>query len=257
VVFLVLETIAIVLLSNNSYYQHSRLINASREVTGWINERFEGLDEYLTLRKTNQLLVQENTRLRNRIEQLQYNAPADTVRYTADSSYSYQLARVVQRSVFKQHNYITLNKGRKQGIHRDMAVIGDGGIVGIVLESSKNFSTVIPIINRDFRLSAKIKKNNYSGVIEWSGDAPESALLNEIPYHVEVETGDSIVTSGYSSIFPEGLFVGTIQEIAPRKGNFLKLKVALGTNFFNLHTVNVITYYHQEEQRTLENSAER
>lgn len=256
-VFLLLESLAVILLSNNNQYQRSVLVNASREVTGWINAQFEGLDEYLTLRKTNQLLVQENTQLRNQLQQFRDQPLGDSLSFRTSPSYHYCHATVVQRSVYKQYNYITLDKGKKQGVARDMAVIGDGGIVGIILESSANFSTVIPLINRDFRLSAKIRKNNYSGVIEWQGDSPVEAILNEIPYHVEVDIGDSIVTSGYSSIFPEGLFIGTISEVGTESGNFLKLKVKLGTNFLNLHHVNVITFFHRDEQKTIENAASR
>jgi rod shape-determining protein MreC len=133
-----------------------------------------------------------------------------------------------------------------------MAVISEEGVVGIVLESSSNFASIIPIINRDFRLSAKIKKNNFVGIIQWDGHDHRIASLNEIPYHAEVSEGDSIVTSGFSSIFPEGLYVGKVHRASMEEGNFYEIDVRLGTDFQRLFHVNIIENYKQKEQRELE-----
>ena len=135
---------------------------------------------------------------------------------------------------------------------KDMAVIGEEGIVGIVLESSPNFATVLPIINPDFRLSAKIRKNNFSGILLWDGSSSRQAVLNEIPYHVDVQVGDTIITSGFSAIFPEGLHVGTVSEFTLQEGNFYNIRIDLGTDFSTLFHVNVINNFLQEEQLKLE-----
>ncbi len=134
-----------------------------------------------------------------------------------------------------------------------MGVISDQGLVGIVLESSANFATVIPIINRNFRLSAKIKSNNYSGILQWDGVSPRYAVLTEIPFHVILTEGDTILTSGFSSIFPEGIEVGRIESFSLEKGNFYDIRVELFTDFQRLFHVNVIRNYRQEEQLNLEN----
>lgn len=251
-VFIFLEAIALVLLGKHNAYQQSYIVHANREISGRIYKRAEAAREYLHLRKTNELLAEENTRLRNELDRL---SPV-----TADSSflsivpreYDHIQARVVNASWFKQFNYLTIDKGSKQGISRDMAVIGDEGIVGIVLESSANFSTVIPVINRDFRLSVKVKKNNFNGILQWEGRDHREAALNEIPFHAEISLGDTIVTSGYSAIFPQGIFVGTIKEFEIKEGNFYRIKVALGTNYQQLFHVNVIKNFSQEEQHELE-----
>ncbi len=133
-----------------------------------------------------------------------------------------------------------------------MGVISEQGLVGIVLESSANFSTVIPIINREFRLSAKIKSNNYAGILQWDGSSPRFAVLSEIPFHVNLTEGDTILTSGFSSIFPEGIEVGRIESFSLEKGNFYDIKVELFTDFQGLFHVNVIRNYRQEEQLNLE-----
>jgi rod shape-determining protein MreC len=134
-----------------------------------------------------------------------------------------------------------------------MGVISDQGLVGIVLESSANFATVIPVINRDFRLSAKIKSNNYAGILQWDGASPRYAVLTEIPFHVELTVGDSILTSGFSSIFPEGIEVGRIESFSLVRGNFYDIRVELFTDFQRLYQVNVIRNHRQEEQLNLEN----
>ena len=166
--------------------------------------------------------------------------------------FDYVPSRIVHNSVYKQYNYITLDKGRKQGVFRDMGVISDRGLVGIVLESSNNFATVIPVINRDFRLSVKVKSNNYAGILQWEGDSPLFAMLTEIPFHVTLQEGDTILTIGYSSIFPEGIEVGTIESFAIDKGNFYDIKIRLSTDFQSLFHVNVIRNHRQEEQLNLE-----
>jgi len=122
-----------------------------------------------------------------------------------------------------------------------------------VQESSESFSTVIPIINRDFRLSAKIRSNNYAGILSWDGGSPLQAALNEIPFHVELQEGDTIVSSGFSSIFPEGIAVGTIASFSLEQGNFYDISIQLFTDFQQLYHVKVIRNFRQEEQLNLEN----
>ena len=251
-VFIFLEVLALLLLSNHNSYQHSVLVNLNREISGRIYERFEGGREYLHLKKNNEILVAENASLRNRIEQLTATFPDSIVIDSTIHPYNYTPARIVQSTHYKQLNYLTINKGSKQGVTTDMAVISEEGIVGIVLASSSNFSTVIPVINRNFRLSAKTKKENFTGILQWEGKDHRHASLNEIPYHARPEPGDTIVTSGYSAIFPEGLFVGTIKSLELTDGNFYQITVELGTDYQRLFHVNIISNYLQEEQLELE-----
>jgi rod shape-determining protein MreC len=148
---------------------------------------------------------------------------------------------------------MTLDRGKKDGVFKDMGVISDMGLVGIVYESSNNFSTVIPVINRNFRQSVKIKSNNYAGILQWEGSSPLYAMLTEIPFHVDIRERDTIVTSGFSSIFPEGILVGEIESFSLEQGNFYDIRIRLSTDFQSLFHVNVIRNYRQEEQLNLEN----
>ncbi|MCK5137487.1 MAG: rod shape-determining protein MreC [Bacteroidales bacterium] len=252
--FLLLETIAITFIAQGSSYQKSRIIGLNRQVTGYIFSKVDGAREYLSLKGVNQQLVDENLELRNRLDRISGQMDSTIVisEFTKPYHYFYVPSRIVHNSVFKQYNYITLNKGKKQGVFKDMGVISDHGLVGIVLESSRNFATVIPIINRDFRLSVKIKSNNYAGILRWEGESPLYAVLNEIPFHLEIPKGDTILTSGFSSIFPEGIEVGIIESYSLEKGNFYDIRVKLSTNFQSLFHVNVIRNYKHEEQQNLE-----
>lgn len=256
-VFILLEVTALLLLSNHNAYHHSVLVNANREISGKLYGWIEGGREYLHLKENNEVLVRENALLRNKIELLAAvepdSVPVDSIPAdSAVSNYYFTPARIVHGTHHKQFNYLTINKGKNHGVEGDMAVISEEGIVGIVLASSSNFSTVIPVINRDFRLSVKTKKDNLAGILQWEGRDHRQANLNEIPFHAEPEVGDTIVTSGYSAVFPEGLFVGTIKNFELKDGNFYHIDVQLGTDYQRLFHVNVIENILQEEQLELE-----
>jgi rod shape-determining protein MreC len=253
--FLLLEILAITFMMQGTGYQRSKLIGLNRQVTGYIYDKVDGAREYFSLKEVNEQLAQENMNLRNRLDMVSSQLDSSTVISELRGAHRYYFvqSRIVKNSIYRQYNYLTINKGKKQGVFRDMGVISDQGLVGIILESSANFSTVIPIINRDFKLSARIKSNNYSGILQWSGASPQFAILTEIPFHVELTVGDTILTSGFSSIFPEGIKVGRIESFSLEKGNFYDIRVELFTDFQRLYHVNVIRNYRQEEQLNLEN----
>lgn len=253
--FLLLEIIAFSLIIQNSSYQRSRLMGLNRQVTGYIYSKVDGAREYLSLKATNELLVNENTALRNTLEQISSMLDSSTVisEMKGEQRFFYVPSKIVHNSSYRQYNYLTLDKGKKDGVFSDMGVVSDLGLVGIVLESSANYATVIPVINRDFRLSAKLKSNNYAGILQWDGISPRLAMLTEIPFHVDLAEGDTILTSGFSSIFPEGIQVGRIVSYSLEKGNFYDIRVELFTDFQRLFHVNVIRNHRREERINLEN----
>jgi rod shape-determining protein MreC len=249
-----LEIIAIAFMIQESSYQRSKLIGLNREITGFTYSKVDGAREYFSLRQVNQKLAEENLNLRNRIDQYANRMDTAIVISEIRNPYRYFFvpSRIVHGGVYKQYNYLTLDRGKKDGVFKDMGVISEQGMVGIVLESSQNFATVIPILNRDFKLSVKIKSNDYAGILQWEGDSPLYALLTEIPFHVDIVENDTILTSGFSSIFPEGIEVGIIESYVLEKGNFYDIKVKLSTDFQHLFHVNVIRNFRQEEQLNLE-----
>ena len=170
----------------------------------------------------------------------------------------YLPAYVVNNRIIGVDNYLTINKGSEAGIERDMGVISSQGIVGVVMSVSSHFARVIPLLNPGFRPSCKLKSSNYFGPMVWDGKDPRHAYLEELPRHVVYELGDTVVTSGYSTRFPEGLPVGTVVGSRKDKNDdYTSLKVELFTNFANIREVMVVTNDLGEEQKRLEEGGKK
>jgi len=180
---------------------------------------------------------------------IEHTGQSDTLH---QQHYFYTSAKVINQTVNKQHNFLTLNKGSNVGIRPEMGVISADGVIGIVVNVSKKFSTVISLLNLDFRVSAKLAKNNYFGSLHWDGKDYRKVKLDEIPYHIDVNRGDTVITSGYSSIFPEGIVIGTVSNSEVKGGNFYEIEVDLSVDFKSLAFVDVISNLHREEQKVLE-----
>jgi rod shape-determining protein MreC len=253
--FLLLEGLSFILIFQYNDFQRSGFIGHTRSMTSFLQENFSGFRSYFHLRTENEILSVENARLRNELTKKgSYDEiPGTVVDSVSQTAYRYIPSRVISSSVNKQYNYLTVNKGKKQGIYPDMAAISETGVVGIVVAVSDNYSTIIPVLNRNFRLSARLKKNKYFGIIEWEGRSAEYVSLKEIPVHVEVQTGDTVVTSGFSAVFPEGIMVGVIENIENAGGNFHEIKVKLSTDYRKLYHVNLIRFIYKAELEELEN----
>ena len=165
-------------------------------------------------------------------------------------------AKVINNSTNKQYNFLILDKGRNQGIEPEMAVICKDGIVGVVKETSRNFSSVVSVLNREFFPNARLKRSGYFGPVEWPGKHYKRVVLKEIPLHVNIQQGDTVVTSGYSSIFPPGLLIGTVKSFKPEEGIFYVITVELSTDFKRLSDVIVVKNLKREEQLQLEERLE-
>ena len=173
--------------------------------------------------------------------------------HALDSTFQYTSARVINNSVNRPFNYITLNKGRKDGIKPDQGIISASGIVGVVTNVSESYSVGLSVLNRRWSISAKLKKSGYFGSLFWQGNNYRMASLMEIPYHVEISPGDTVVTSGYSSVFPEGIMIGTIQSFDQSEGeNYYNIQVELSTDFRALSYVEVVENVNREEINQLE-----
>ena len=254
-VFLLLEGSAGFLLFQNNYIQRIAFVKATNVVSGSIYERISNWRDYLHLREQNRQLQDENMKLRNMLSDAFY--PADTSRiFYADTNkirqYAYLPAKVVNNTVNKQFNFITLDRGRNTGVDENMAVIGADGIVGIVCGVSDHFAKVLPVINRDFRVSVKLKKNNYYGSLSWDGRSYRHATLSEISLHVPVAVGDTLVVSGFSGSFPEGITVGVVNRVEQKDGSFYTIEVLLATDFRKLHYVTVVEDLMKTEKQNLE-----
>ena len=253
--FLILEGIAFFLLFRNNYIQRITFAKATNVVSGNIYVQINNWRDYLHLREQNQQLQNENTELRNMLQGTFYIADtARTVHYDSIKQRRYSLipAKVINKEVNKQYNFLTIDRGKNVGIVEDMAVLSSDGIVGIVYGVSERFATVMPVINRNFRVSVKFKKNDYFGSLSWDGRSYRHATLNEISLHVPVSVGDTLVVSGYSGNFQEGIPVGTVEKVEAKDGSFFSIDVLLATDFRKLHYVTIVDDLMKEEQQELE-----
>ena len=257
--FLTLEIISLIFIISNNNYQRVKFLNSSNRICGSLYESYASVSDYFSLGQTNSELAKENTYLKNRLE---HYLMADTVRILSKDStgielFSYTTAKVINNSANKPSNYLTLNKGSLDGIKPDMGIVNASGVVGVVTNVSSHFATGMSLLNKQLSIPAKIKKNSYFGSLVWDGSSFNTADLNEIPHHVDLEAGDTIVTSGYSYIFPEGIMVGVIQSFDIESGsNFYQIKVRLTTNFKALNYVDVIKNLGKEELHKLEKNNE-
>jgi rod shape-determining protein MreC len=253
--FLALEVISLILIVNYNNFQRVRFLNSSNRVSASVYELSSNLTSYFQLRRINDELAAENAELQTKLQKLQVVdifSQADTAAIS-DTTYQFIPARIINNSVNKQYNYVTLNKGRLDGIEPDMGIIGPNGVVGMITNVSAHYSSGPSILNKRWRVSAKIKKNNYFGSLFWGGNDSQYAQLNEIPFHVELAPGDTIMTSGYSSIFPEGILIGVIEDFNHNSGaNFYQINIRLSTNFKTISHVEVVKNNFLEEQINLE-----
>jgi rod shape-determining protein MreC len=263
--FLILEITSFTLIVKNQAYQKSVFLSSSNSMVSGMYEWSNSVVEFFKLRAANDNLSEENTALKNQIINLQNKLStlkpeaSDSVHFRIPPEMEYQFisAKVINSSTNKLLNYITLNKGGIDGIKIDMGVISDEGVVGIVKTVSNRFSVVIPILNPKIEISCKFKRNNYSGGLLWSGEDYRYANLTDIARHVELALGDTIITSGLTSAFPEGIPVGYIEDFKIKESDaYYRIKVKLAVNFRTLSHVKVINYLNFQQQKDLEKTSQ-
>lgn len=259
--FIFLEVISFVLLFRFNHYQGSAFFTSSNQLAGMVYEGANKVTGYFHLKTINDELVQKNVALELQMEQLR----SALMELTADSSgieqmkadalagYDLYRANVINNSLTHADNYITLDKGENDGIRSEMGVIGGNGVVGIVYQTSPNYSVVIPILNSKSSISCKIKRSDYFGFLKWDGGSSQYAMVKDMPRHSLFSLGDTIVTSGHSAVFPGGIPIGTVEDMSDsHDGLSYLLKVKLFTDFGRLNDVRVIAQKGQEEQQELE-----
>jgi len=249
--FLALEAFSLVMIVSFNNYQRVSFFNSSNNFVGAVYGRFSSFDDYFSLSRTNAQLAAENAALRKQLQRrimLQDKYPVNRPDTVAAPAYIFTSAKVINNSVNKQFNYITLNKGSRQGIKPDMGIIDADGVVGVITTVSPNYSTGLSLLNKRLSIPAKITKNNYFGSLVWDGEHYNTADLKEIPFHIIVNVGDTVVTSGYSNIFPDGIMIGTIKKFNVESGtNFYNIKVELSTNFKTVKFVEVVQNTKRDE----------
>ncbi len=254
--FLFLEIIGLWLVTQNNQYQSSVAFNTSNALVGNVLTRYHNATNYLHLQVTNDSLSIENAMLKNKLQQKLFStAPLDSTISidSANINYLFISAKVINNTITARNNYITLNKGSRHGIKPEMAVMTPAGIVGIVKAVSENFSTVVSVLHKDFRTSAKLNKTAEFGSLVWDGIDNRYATLTDLPGNAKIKKGDKLTTTAYSSAFPDNIPVGTVESFTQQNGtNFYTVKVKLSTDFGKLQYVYVVNNRRQAEQKNLE-----
>ncbi|WP_417593060.1 rod shape-determining protein MreC [Owenweeksia hongkongensis] len=244
ILFVFLEAIAFTWISASRSYQRSVFINSANSVTGGMLQRTNDVEEYLDLVDQNEKLAEENAKLRNQSEGSFFPLSTDTTTVIDSSNairYTYIDAEIVSGSYRKARNYMTINRGSVHGVEKGMGVIGSKGIVGVIKDVSKHFSTVIPLINPSFSVSGRIKNSGYFGPVLWNNNDYQYAYLTDIPRYAKITKGDTIVTDSRSLLFPMGLTIGYIDSYNLQEDqNFFAVKINLATDFASIHHVYVI-----------------
>jgi len=261
--FVLMQAISLYLLFNYNNFQQSALFSTANRLNGWLYTIEESVYGYFNLRENNEGLLRQNNELELKIANLESSLRTFTdstkiplLRMKEGEEFSLIPARVIQNSVTHYRNFITLNVGKVDGVKPEMGVANADGIVGVISLVTNYYSVVIPVLNRDQRFSCKLKNVNATGSLTWDGFDRRFAYLEEIPPYVAVSKGDTVVTSGFSAVFPEGIMVGTVQDYkVSEDANYLRLKIRLSTHFDALSNVRVIRYKHRDELKKLEEEA--
>lgn len=265
ILFLILEVTAFTIIVREHKYQSSVFFSSSNSLVATMYEWNNSFVEFFTLKAANENLSEENTALKNELVKLRAELSVlqpqgnDSVhfRIPPEMEYRFIRAKVINSSTNKLQNYITLNKGSRDGIRPDMGVVAEDGVVGIVKTVNEKFSVVIPVLNPKIEINCKFKRTNYSGPLEWDGTDYRYANLKDIARHVKLSLGDTLVTSGFTSTFPEGIPVGFVEDFKIRQIDpYFNIKVKLAVNFRTLSHVKVIEYMNYKEQHDLEKAAE-
>lgn len=255
--FLLLEILCAWLIIENNQYQSTRYFNSTNKAVASILNFSHDVREYFSLRDINHELAEENALLRTVLEQRNQRIFAGEIPLVNDTAllnrFEFVSAEVVANSVNQYKNYITINKGSRNGIKPGMAVIGIDGVVGKVKSVSSHYAVLISLLNIDEQVSSEIKSTNYFGTVQWEGTNTRFIDLKYIPRHANPSVGDTVATSGYNVIFPKGILIGIIREVNLKEGSpFWDIQVELSQDFSRLEFVEVVKSNLKQEKDSLE-----
>jgi rod shape-determining protein MreC len=262
-----MQIIALSFLVRYNKFHQSIFMNATSEITGRLNEKYNGVEYYFQLKATNDILVKENERLHRMslqnqgIVDVSKRLIIDTVKIDSArriQKYYFMAAKVVGNTTNFQTNFITLHRGSAQGVRPNMGVVSPQGIAGTIVNVSQNYSVAMSLLHLQYKVVVKLKNGGERGTVEWDGKSPLYITLKDIPKSARVNNGDSVITSETSSLFPSDIMVGTVSEIVDDKSsNFYTIKLRPATNFFNVEYVYVIDNTQFDEQKNLEDSTRK
>jgi rod shape-determining protein MreC len=254
--FVIFEVTSLILLLNYNSFQKASYITSSNDVTGAINTKVSEVSDYLSLGRVNDSLAKENAMLRNQLKSSFYidTLAKRTVNDTVyNQQYQYVPAKVISNSTNKHNNYITINRGSKDGIAKDMGVICSSGVVGLVVKTTEHFSNIQSVLNGNARISAMLADTKEIGTFTWSGNLdPHQGLLMDVSNNVKPKLGERVVTSG-QSLYPTGIPIGKISNLHAKEGGlFLNMYLDLAVDYSKLEYVYVVVNKLAKEQAEVE-----
>ncbi len=261
--FVILQIVSFIMITKSVKYTQFVVANVCQTIVSPINEGWYQVVRHFSLNYENQQLVQQNIALLNeqdnafvvKDDSLYTQMQEDTAKRTKVRMYDYSMANIVYKTTDKIHNYIIIDKGKNDGIAVDMAVLSANGVVGVVNDVTAHYASVLSLLHPDASVSAKIQSVNQIGTLIWDGKNARYAQLKDIPQHIPVEVGDTIVTSGYSDIFPKDILIGVVSKVGMvPHSSFLEINVKLATNFNNVNTVYLIRDIYSDEINKLKDN---
>tara|TARA_B100001093_G_scaffold305440_1_gene291419 strand:- start:128458 stop:129264 length:807 start_codon:yes stop_codon:yes gene_type:complete len=248
--FIIIESFSVSLFLSNNKYQNSRFFLSINEYTSIAYSYADAITNYIHLKEKNKFLSEENAKLLSLIQRKDHTKFESK---NISNDFIYKSAKVINNSINKRNNYLTINKGIAHGIKEGMGVITNKGVIGIVQSSSKNYSIVISLLNNKTSIGIKLKKNNHFGILKWNGYNYKEANINNFPSHIDISLGDTIVTSSYSMIFPENIIIGTVKEINNDEG-YYNILIHLFEDFNQLNYAYITESKNIIEKKILEKS---
>jgi rod shape-determining protein MreC len=256
--FAALETLALSFVFRDNYYHQAGFFNSANSISGSVYQSYSNITSYFNLATLKTQLAEENVRLHNELSHVADTTKAHKAHLNTNygQQYDYILAEVIDNSTNRPDNYITLNTGRDKGVTEGMGVIGPKGIVGIVISVSQHYAVVMSFLHKNCKISAMLKKDGTFGTLSWQQSDYRHGLLTEIPMSEQLKAGDSVVTSGYSTVFPKGVPVGSVEYYKPIPDQyFYSISLRLSTNFKDLDYVYVVSNVMKKEKADLEESS--
>ena len=254
--FILLEILAFIFIIQHHSYHNSKFVNSANSITGGVYSTVSNVNDFFKLKSENKRLIEENTRIKNLLnkQDLNYDGTSFKINDSAKygQKYEYTFAKIINNNYTNRNNSLTLNKGSKLGITSDLGVINSNGIIGVTKSISKNYSTVLSILNNNSKINVRLKNSNHFGTLVWNGEDYNILQLIDIPRQAHIKEGDTIITGGKSAIFPEGITIGTIKDFNFENNQYQNINIVLFNDMSAIGYVQIVKNLERIEQINLE-----
>lgn len=259
--FLTLEFVALLLIINNNNFHKSKFFTSANFFTSYINEKQANFSEYFNLKEINEKLVKENEHLKNKLELVSSTSDSTSIIQVIDSiqynqKYVFVAAKIINNNYKNSTNFLTIDKGLKHNINKEMAVVNAQGVIGITEKVNSKYTRVQSILNKNIRINARFKQNSYFGTLIWNGKDYNTLQLSDLPRQANFNIGDTIITGGKSAIFPEGILIGTVAEKPKKITSTTEVNIKLFNDMSNIRNAYVIINLEKDLIKEVENTKE-